>query len=598
MKIINALFSTVTVDLKRKTFYLDLLFLFVCVWTLIASGSEAQYYLFKFINSDSSTLYGSVFEDAIARIPTFNEYVKGAYSFSGSYGFLAALIIVVVALFYQTTVQIFIVSIISSAFGLTVTDFLMFAFNGTLTTQAMIECVMANALGSPIIASFIVLLFYIKKFLFNVSSINLALRYISNYVVYSIICFLILFVTYYIVCFFYRPTAVNFSVSTSEEFSGDYFLSDKNDVLKEAKGSLLKDRFSLLNSPVKLNGTINVFGEIDSILSKFNASDVYTVRVLPLLNCIDGGAINAALADYLSYEGVRGFSIKSSESMTLITFGDKAGYVKSNDELVNMFTVKKNNKSGFDITKVNDGVFSYYPSESSGSMYVATGVTDFKGDQSKKEVKYTLDVNGVKKIFHVDVSRLRAKNAERKLQCQIASFTSSSNDVYIDAGEAVYVGVLIKLILNQKNEYFSLFSERDNKFDVKGKLLYVQAKNVSRENVVGHYVTKGYLNGFILHSFDKLSIDGKNVESNKMDNLMVMGEGIYGHVSADNNLVISGKADLFYKNRLRQNKTLWETSSDNTLILGGIGALMVSLLLWCVNRIYSSLKKNEVINSF
>lgn len=598
MNIINNLFSTAPVDLKRKTFYCDFLFLFVCVWTLISSGSEVQYYLFKFINSDSSTLYGSVFEDAIARIPTFNEYIKGAYSVSGNFGFLAALFIVAVALFYQTTVQIFIISIISSVFGLTVTDFLMFAFNGTLTAQTLMECVMANALGSPIIASYIVLLFYIKKFLFGLLSINPALKYITNYIIYSILCFLILFVTYYVVCFFYRPTAVNFSVSTSEEFSGDYFLNDKNDSLKKTKDASIKEQFSLLNSPVKLNGEINVFGEVESILSKFNESNNYTVKVLPLLNCIDGGSINAASADYLTYKDVRGFSIRSSESMSLITFGDKAGYIKSNDELVNMFTVKKNSKSGFDLTKVNDGVFSYYPSESSGSIYIATGVIDFKDDQRKKEVSYTLDINGVKKIFHVDVSRLRAKNAGRKLECQIASFTSSSNDVYIDAGESVYVGVLIKPILNQGNEYFSLFSDRDNKFDVKGKLLYVQAKNVSRENVVGRYFTKGYLNGFILHSFDKLSIDGRNVESNKMDNLMVMGEGIYGHVSTDSNLVISGKADLFYKNRLRQNKTLWETSSDNTLVLGGIGALMVSLLLWCVNRIYSSLRKNEVINSF
>lgn len=66
MNFINKMLRSTTIDFKRKTFYLDFLFLFVCVWTLISSGSEVQYYLFKFIGSDSSTLYGSVFEDAIA----------------------------------------------------------------------------------------------------------------------------------------------------------------------------------------------------------------------------------------------------------------------------------------------------------------------------------------------------------------------------------------------------------------------------------------------------------------------------------------------------------------------------------------------------
>ncbi|EPO1083727.1 hypothetical protein [Cronobacter dublinensis] len=598
MNVINNILATAVVDLKRKTFYLDFLFLFICVWTLIASGSEAQYYLFKFINSDSSSLYGSVFEDAIARIPTFNEYIKGAYSVSRNYGYLAALLIVSVSLFYQTTVQVFIVSVISSAFGLTITDFIMFVVEKSLTSQAILESIIANTLGAPIIASFIVLLFYIKKALFDLPSVGLALRFVTNYVIYILICFLILLATYYIVCFFYRPTEVNFSVSTSESFSGDYFINKNSNAAKKENISEKQKRFSLLSSPVEVDGSIQVFGQVESIHSRFKKNKTYTIKVLPLLNCIDGHSVNVALSNYLIYDGVKSLSIRTSEPITTITLKDKSGYVKSNDEIVNMFSVEKNNKNSFDITKINDGAFSYYPSDFDGAMYIATGVVDFEGEQSKKEVNYTLIIDGVEKKVHVEVNRLRSINAERKLQCQISPATESSNNIYIKAGESVYVGVLIKLVPEQKNEYYSDFHASDSKFDVNGKLLYAQVKDASQKDLMDKYFSDGYLDGFILHSFDKLSLDGKSVDSNKMDNLMVMGKGIYGHVSSGNNLVISGKADLFYKNRLRQNKTLWETSSDNTIILGGVGTLLVSLLLWFINRVCFALKKNENINIF
>lgn len=49
MNFINKMLRSTTIDFKRKTFYLDFLFLFVCVWTLISSGSEVQYYLLNLL---------------------------------------------------------------------------------------------------------------------------------------------------------------------------------------------------------------------------------------------------------------------------------------------------------------------------------------------------------------------------------------------------------------------------------------------------------------------------------------------------------------------------------------------------------------------
>ncbi|HEI8945153.1 hypothetical protein [Citrobacter freundii] len=597
MNFINKIFRSTTVDFKRKTFYLDFLFLFVCVWTLISSGSEVQYYLFKFIGSDSSTLYGSVFEDAIARIPTFSQYIKGAYTVSGNFGFIAALLIVAASLFYQTSIQVFIVCVISSVFGLTVTDIIMYVVNDSLTTQSVTESIIANTLGSPIIASFVVFLFYIKKILFEAGSVNLGLRFVMSYIVYVLLCSLILLITYYVVCFFYRPTAVNFSVSTSEDFSGNYFITKKDKTTTKNDPEKQK-RFSLLGSPVKINESVRVYGDIKSIRSKNNENETFNLNILPLLNCVDGNSVNAASSRTLTYSNVKNLSIKSSEFISILLINDKTGHVKSTDELVNMFSVDKNDKNGFDVTKINDGTFSYYPSESNAGFYLATPVSEFTGNQTKKVVQYTLNIDGDEKIISIEVERLRSINKDKKIHCEVASFSSSEGNIKIKADESVYLGLLVKMEPEEKKEFYSLFNEGNSKIIVDGKLLYIQAQKVSKKDLLGKYFVKGYLDGFVLHSFDKLSLDGRNVESNKMDNLMVMGDDIYANVSDGTNLVISGRADLFYKNRLRQNKTLWETSSDNTLILGGVGGLLVSLLLWVCNKIAATLRRNEVINIF
>lgn len=131
------------------------------------------------------------------------------------------------------------------------------------------------------------------------------------------------------------------------------------------------------------------------------------------------------------------------------------------------------------------------------------------------------------------------------MHCEVASFRDSDGDINIKADESVYLGLLVKMESEEEKEFYSLFNEDNSKIVVDGNLLYVQAQKVPKEDLLGKYFVKGYLDGFILHSFDKLSLDGRNVESNKMDNLMVMGDDIYASVSDGTNLVISGRADLF-----------------------------------------------------
>ncbi|ELM3746890.1 hypothetical protein RYR27_001343, partial [Yersinia ruckeri] len=141
MNKIKLFFQNNTINFKRKTLYIDFLFVYICVWTLITSGAEVQNYLFKFIDSDSSTLYGSAFEEAIAKIPKLNEYIFNNYNILNGYSYLAAILIVASSFFGRSAIQILLICTISSFFFLTITDLAFYTSENLFTSDIIIQSI-------------------------------------------------------------------------------------------------------------------------------------------------------------------------------------------------------------------------------------------------------------------------------------------------------------------------------------------------------------------------------------------------------------------------------------------------------------------------
>ncbi|HDM8291156.1 TPA: hypothetical protein P0N70_003172 [Yersinia enterocolitica] len=599
MNKIKLFFKNNTINFKRKTFYLDFLFLFICVWTLITSGAEVQNYLFKFIDSDSSTLYGSAFEEAIAKAQKLNEYIFSSYSILNGYSYLAALLIVSSSFFGRSSIQILLICTISSFFFLTITDLAFYTSENLFTTDVIIQSIIANALGSPIIACYIIALFYIKKSIFNLVNINIIIRYAVSYFIYFSMCLTISILTYYIVSFFYRPTSVNFSVSASGDLSGNYFPPRNNIRIKNDDINIKNDSFSLLGKPTKIEEPIDIFGNIESIKSDMNQKETYSLSILPLLNCVDGFSINKQPHNSLVYNKINNFTIKPSEQMSNVSIVKQSGYIKTSDEIVNSFSIKKNKTEQYDITKINKGGFlSYYPSDSKAGFYIATPITEFENNHVKKTIKYEIFLDDVRKTITVDVKKLRSINKNNSIKCNIAIYQNNDDNITINADESVYVGLLVMLEKDSKDEFYSFIKKDSNQINITGDLLYFNINNVSQNNLKANYIKDGYLSGFILHSFDTLSLDGKKTDSNLMDNIIAIGDDIYAYTAQNGSLIIHGKATVFYINRIRQNKTLWELSSESSIILTGLGGLLFSILCFGSSKIVRILRKNENINVF
>lgn len=469
---------------------------------------------------------------------------------------------------------------------------------GDLTVQNLADSLIANTLGSPIIAAFIVSIFYIKKICINLENIDLKIRHAVSYILYILICTIILVVSYYIICFFYRPTTVEFSISASKNLSGNYFIKNTETPLSSEDKEGNNKKFSVFGTPFQLKNEAIIAGKIHGITSAFKIGETYKLKLSLLMDCRNDNGFVVSSSKSMLLDNVKSFNLIPSEDFSVITVNDKKSFIQSSDEIINMFSVQDNGKDKYSINKKNIGTINYYPSVKNSNMYIYNIAIDPENRLPSKNIAFTLDVNGIKRKINIELGRLLTEKANKTLECkQLDIHNMSNNNLKLDS--AVLIGLAVDIEPEKNNIfYFSKVNTKDSHFKIKGGLLDMTIKGINKENPLRDYFTDGSMIGFILHSFDKLSLDGKNIDTNDMDNVFVMGKDIYGYMSNDNNLKITGRAYIFNRNQVRENKTLWESSSDSNIILGGIGAFLLGLLTWVSKKLYATIRKDEKINKF
>ncbi len=582
--------------LTKKILLIDFLFLFICTWTLITSGASFQKYAFNFINNNDSNIYDSSFNNSIAKFSNLNDFILSSFSLNENFNYIAAIFITLTALYFKSSKQIFFVSIISSTLALCTTD-LFFFITSEMTSKSLMECFIANALGSPLIAAYMVFIFHIRYTCISIENINIALKYIVSYLLYTLVILFTLIATYYSISFFYRPTTVSFSTSVSNDISGAYFLTKEQKRSIPNNTDIENNKFSILGNGINLNSTADIISNATEIKTNFNKNDTYRLTLNFLINCLTSGSIpNQSIP--LVFDNVKSFSVGISEPVSLIKINDKHGYVKITDELVNMFSIKKTSNGSYVINKKNDGTLYYYPSEEDGEIYLASSGIQYDKGQLAKNNTIQFNINGITKIVNIKTQKPHNNIASEVMACSNININPNNTKQSFTQDNALLYGISIKIKHMGNTGFYSPFPDNDSsKFYLKGNFTDISIKNI-KESDLSKYYTNGYLDGFLLYHFDKLSLNSKNIETNKMDNSLVMGDDIYAHISQDASLVLSGKADLFYRNRLRENKTSWELSSDNTVILAAIVTVFFVFSAWVGRLFILTLKKNKEINVF
>ncbi|MBD0902430.1 hypothetical protein HA444_07345 [Klebsiella grimontii] len=568
---------------------LDFLLIFICIWMLLTAGSNLQLYLFKLINSDNNSIYGSVFENAVAQTNSLPQFAISALTPSENYNLFAAFLIALSSIPFKSSIQIFISTILTSVLFITATDILFLYTNNSLTAQLCFESITANIFGAPIIAAYVVFLYYVKATLLKITSISFALRNIASYITYIATSLIVLVTTYYVVCFFYRPTVVNFTVSTQSILSGDYFPNEHN------KKGEIKENFSFFSKPVSLDRDFKAVGKIDKVELSTKNQIHQTIQLKFYANCANLPKNINYESNTLSLNDPSSLKIFPAGDISFAEFNDSKGMVKQNDASVNIFHVSQEKDESYNFQKVSNGELIYYPSKDGGEIFITSALLPTK---NKVDKKYTIEINGVKTNIEFISKGISYSAMKKKISCEeIPTSTILNEKKYIN-NNLINFGVLVK-ITPKKDDFFYIDDNLNKEnISIKGEALHTYGQHIKKDAMISTYFTSGYMKGFILRNMNKLTINNDNIEVNSFDNILVMGKDIYGNISNNDNIVIQGTSNVFYKNSIRVNKTLWEYSSDNTFILGGIGTILIGLCTWIARRITTIIRKNDKINHF
>ncbi|HII0416288.1 TPA: hypothetical protein ACYX8M_000063 [Klebsiella pneumoniae] len=575
------------IKLEKIISLLDFLFISLCIWVLLIAGTNIQFYIFKLINSDSNSVYGSVFENAIAKFGNLKYFISYSLSFSDNAVLFAALFIALSSIFFKRSMQIFIYTIISSVIFISIFDCLYQYLYNNLTTQSLLENITANLLGSPIIAAYVVLLYYIKSTVLKIAGINIAIRHIASYFAYTALSLMIIVMTYYVICFFYRPTSMNFMVTTQGEMSGDYF-PDQDAAKKK------KDNFSFFTTPIILNKNFKLLGTIDNIELFSDDHEKTNLQIKFYENCTTIPKNINYDSNTLTLESVNKFKLQPTGDYSIVEFDDTKGLVKQDDDLVNIFRATLQKNKNFDFQKVTNGAVVYYPSKEGGAIFINSTLLPKKSELISDN-HYNIHINGTNNPIRISRANI---NHGLVYTCEELDPTRIINSKTYISDKLFNFGVLINIKPQENNYFFMDGNNNELSLILKGEALHTYGKNIKADSFTRDFFKDGYMSGFILHNINKLIINEKMVETTIHDSILVMGKDIYANVSNDHNIVIRGSASTFYKNNIRLNRTLWEYASENTLFLSGIGTILFALLAWTSRKLISIIRKNEIINHF
>ncbi|WP_159281756.1 hypothetical protein [Rahnella variigena] len=247
----------------------------LAVFCLLSASSNLQFYIFALFNSTEPTLYGSAFNNKIIEFGKISEWVTRSFLIQNV---INALVISFFITIPKKTKDIFFTSTISALIIISITDSICLALTNQWSLSLTSESLISNAVGSPFIGGFVVFLYKIIENIKSESTQSAKFETIASCLVLLTLSILTTALNYYVMCFFYRPTSINFTINAGNFPVGNYFKSDN-----ESKG---KPNFSFLGSePVQLGKELLIIGKFEEITTSNEKNNTYDISIGAYQGC-------------------------------------------------------------------------------------------------------------------------------------------------------------------------------------------------------------------------------------------------------------------------------------------------------------------------
>ncbi|MGY2986282.1 hypothetical protein [Bradyrhizobium sp. USDA 4508] len=565
----------------------------------VGTGPEIQTYLYALIRSDSPSIYGSAYQEGLARFPSLRQWLMAGLQ---PQFLLISTFIVAFSFNRKGARSTFVATALSAFLALIVTDLAFAAHYSTLSFDYALENVIADAFGSLVIAFLFAIVLIAANTCFVQLRAPLFFRGLAAGFVAVLLGIVMSAAAYYTTEFFYRPIPVRLDAVLDAPVNGSIGLdipAHKKDSAN-SKEQTVDGPFRLLprdiedgslrwNSPAddhkfvvgwnrladltSFDATIEFFADCFSeAINKATSVEDHQIKIRDIRQLdvsFDQGAVEFGTLDRAKTSGKM---ITRIGKISVFSIDLDPGSKKAK-------TTQFVSEDSSITVKSDGGDLGYYLS---APLFKAVGA-----DSGASSRSMSIKANGNTSVIEIAKPRAQRKIGELKCRSVELSEAMRRDRVAVGGAEAVF-GAMISIkersTLGYGQEKSSLHIDGGN-----GWISFLRNADQARSNDhLGHVEFLAFKG-----NIPAIDIDGSATTARSIDEYFAFGDFV-GSFEESSKVRFAGGAKALWKNGQRANPTKWEKLSweQRTAMMTVLFSLIASVIGYVTLQIRGDIDTN------
>lgn len=571
---------------------------------ILSLGPEFQTYSVALLTSQEASIYSSAYSNTLILYPSLTEWMESTWSFMY---FAIALLIIVLSTRKREARTILLTGSIVSFVVLTATDWTWMIVHSGAESTPMVQNILANLIGGPIVCSILLLLMNATDSVSHASGDHALLRRCARPLIPLLLGLATMISAYYLITLFYNPTKSTVDVVLHPPVSGQFSTAELNwppgsmeSVSRD--GGEAAGPFGIFSTQSPLPESLRWVGNGSSFRATWSrlSDGESDVSVSIFDGCVDG----AAPTEKLGVSGITEFHKVSQLSLSVddgtisasVGATESSGYFRMPSEPVGLYWLENGSEEG--TVKLStfvgkDAQMSYW--NPYGIQRLKLSVSMFgerlgeEGRTALVDRKISLKVNGEEKVYEF------FPNDQVKSNDRISCESISNHD--LDLGKVALSSLVATIVLDIRPRVETLSgaiarADKD-KMSISGLNGWLSADLLPPDNV-GKMIAAGRVGMFSFSGGEsRFTLNGEKVDVLRDQSVVLNYGQIQVASTRAGELHVTGRADAIYLNQDRLNRTRWE-KLDWPIRLLIISGLQI-LIIWLASRLLSLVREDRVM---
>lgn len=558
---------------------------FVCALLLLALGPSFQQHVLALLTSPNSSLYQSVYKDALIKFPSFGEWLVAVNYPLYSIGAAALTWCVFRSKSMRGALALMSVTLIVF---LNVLDFTVNWWVGNLNYAYWVECFVGNLVGAPLTAALLVVIVWLAQRARTGVSEHVQLAAMVGAVLPAVCGVLIFLSQYYALALFFKPTPSYIDAKASPKFGAGYMLNadvKKRRAHKEAEECACdldqkeEEDFAFLEGTFKGGLLFQGVAEKATLEWRASGAEAYELSITAVDGCLKEELPDSSAPRWSAFKvkGLRKFSVEIDKGA--ITLGSKADFGNihiSNSEIFPTWTQKEKDGGSLSRFMLATDRVSYGVNGSSQKIALQMPLFTMseKYEVASAPKFININVDGRERSFVFNPASTKS-SADTCAPYNLSSFSATS------AANISRSGV-VKLVLEVRRiDSGDMFGfVKNSPFEISGIVGWLTANKLDFDRVSA-LITPGVLQGLQLAGkIDYLRLNGEDVQGLDSRQFSFYNGTIKARAVDAGSMLYQGVADWIWVDGKRLNKTRWESFDGATqgILLSLLGLLLIGFL--------------------